>query len=58
MGTSGGKITRNAVSGRYDDVSEREARAAARAKVTIDRRRGRSTAQWVKDLADGPKKTA
>ncbi|WP_156393611.1 hypothetical protein [Nocardioides sp. Root140] len=48
---------RQADNGRYKNVSEREARAAARAKVTIDERRGKSTQQWVKDLAEG-KKTA
>lgn len=35
------------------DVSLREAQAAARVKVTIDRRRGRTTPQWIKDLAEG-----
>lgn len=52
---SNGKVTSSAASGRYQNVSEREARAAARAQVTIDQRRGRATTQWIKDLADGKK---
>ncbi len=38
--------------GRYSNVSMREARAAARARVTVDRRRGRQTPRWIVDLAE------
>lgn len=37
--------------GRYSNVSVREARAAARARVTIDKRRGRKTPGWIVELA-------
>lgn len=37
--------------GRYGNVSVREARAAARAQVTIDKRRGRDTPQWIVELS-------
>lgn len=37
--------------GRYKEISLREARAAARAKVTIDKRRGVRTPKWIVDLA-------
>ena len=45
------KTTRAATSGRYRNVSKQEARAAARAKVTIDKRQNRTTETWIKDLA-------
>ena len=34
------------------EAERRAQAAAARAKVTIDRRRGRTTPQWIHDLAE------
>lgn len=34
------------------EAERRVQAAAARAKVTIDRRRGRTTPQWIHDLAE------
>jgi hypothetical protein len=48
--TNSRTVTRSAASGRY--VSKGEARAAARTKVSVDKKLGRTTAPWVKSLAD------
>lgn len=49
VGQKNGQATKT----RYGNVTEREARAAARAKVTVDRRRGRPTPKWIEELAEG-----
>ena len=49
------KTTRDVTSGRYRNVSKQEARAAARTKVTIDKRQNRTTPAWIEDLAADPK---
>jgi hypothetical protein len=41
--------SRSATTGRY--ISKSEARAAAKTKVTVDKKLGRTTPVWVKDLA-------
>lgn len=47
---SGGRSSRSAVSGRH--VSQTERTAAARARVSADRKRGVDTEQWIVDLAE------
>jgi hypothetical protein len=44
------KKTTSPVAGR--DVSKREARAAAKVMVTVNKRLGKTTPKWVKALAD------
>lgn len=48
---SGGAENRSSTATRI--VSKREAVAAAKAKVTVDRKLGRETPAWVKELAKG-----
>jgi hypothetical protein len=43
------KKTTSTVTGRH--VSKNEARAAAKAKVTVDKKLGKTTPKWVKSLA-------
>lgn len=49
MATTKRSVTRSAVSGRY--VSKAEARAAAKTKVTVDKKLGKTTPSWVQSLA-------
>ncbi|MDR6912982.1 hypothetical protein J2W54_004995 [Rhodococcus fascians] len=40
-------------SGKADPVSDAQRASAARIRVSVDKRRGRDTEPWIKDLAKG-----
>lgn len=53
MAKNGRTVSRSATTGRF--VSKREATYAARARVTADEKRGKTTPAWIKTLATGTK---